>query len=306
MDAGLGKSHIRRSKRQGIRRRIRLGMVLLGMVMLMGSIMMLPASTMKAKAAGNIIDGEITWTEITNGTHTGDYVGKNTTITECYDKNNWISFASDKDPMDRCGANNLDQTIPFNEIDKKFKIIYNLNPSTFIHNLTYNAFEILSDTYHHALIIKRVNITYPPQADSGSSDAQCDHDYEWTTVNEATEDYDGLEECRCTKCGAVCASRKIPKLSDNFNYVVEKETEKFVQAKSGQTIKIDLKDWNSIPKSFFEELAKRRDITTVIRFVYNHKVYEFMIARGQTVDTSVDYYGPEKLIQLYGAKEVQT
>ena len=79
-----------------------------------------------------------------------------------------------------------------------------------------------------------------------------------------------------------------------------------MQAKSGQTIKIDLKDWNSIPKSFFEELAKRRDITTVIRFVYNHKVYEFVIARGQTVDTSVDYYGPEKLIQLYGAKEVVT
>ena len=57
--------------------------LLLGLSVLFSTIiiMFLPAGTMKAKAAGNIIDGEITWTEIIDGTHTGDYVGRNTTIT---------------------------------------------------------------------------------------------------------------------------------------------------------------------------------------------------------------------------------
>lgn len=136
--------------------------------------------------------------------------------------------------------------------------------------------------------------------------SSCSHDYEWTTINDASEDYDGLEVCRCTKCGAVCDSRSIPKLSDNINYVTEKYIGQYEQAKSGQTIKLDLKSWNSMPKAFFEELAKKRDITTTIRFLYNHKIYEFTIARDQAVDTSLEWYGPEKLIELYGAKEVVT
>lgn len=268
-------------------------------------LMMLPAGTMKAKAAGNLINGAITWDDIRDGSHVGDYVGKNTTITG-YSSAKSLLFTADIGSFGVGGT--YHETIVYNDFVKEFdRINTGDNKNYFYQNLTYNAFEIISDPYNNGdLYLKRVNITYPPEVDSGSSDTQCDHDYVWTTVNEATEDYEGLEDCRCTKCGAVCASRKIPRLSDNYNYVVEKETEKYVQAKSGQTIKIDLKDWNSIPKSFFEELAKRRDITTTIRFVYNHKVYEFTIERGQTVDTSVDYYGPEKLIQLYGAKEVVT
>ncbi len=266
-------------------------------------LMMLPAGTMKAKAAGNRIDGTITWADITDGSHVGDYVGRNTTITG-YSSKYSIMYVSDIDPNKYSGNNEFNESIVYDDVDYKFKQINSNNPGWFVQNKTNNAFEIIFPFNDNNLYLKRVNISYPPEADS--SDTQCDHDYVWTTVNEATEDCEGLEECRCTKCGAVYASRKIPRLSDNYNYVVEKETDKYVQAKSGQTIKIDLKDWNSIPKSFFEELAKRRDITTTIRFVYNHKVYEFTIERGQTVDTSVDYYGPEKLIQLYGAKEVQT
>ena len=269
-------------------------------------LMMLPAGTMKAKAAGNRIDGTITWADITDGSHVGDYVGRNTTIIGNNNKSNAINFISDYNSSYLCGSQQFNESITFNDINNKFISINYSSPEFYIQNLTYNAFEIVyhEDGIASDLHLKRVNISYPPEADS--FDTQCDHDYVWTTVNEATEDCEGLEECRCTKCGAVCASRKIPRLSDNYNYVVEKETNKYVQAKSGQTIKLDLKDWNSIPKSFFEELAKRRDITTTIRFVYNHKVYEFTIERGQTVDTACDYYGPEKLIQLYGAKEVVT
>ena len=58
------------------------------------------------------------------------------------------------------------------------------------------------------------------------------------------------------------------------------------------------------PKTFFEKLANRRDITVTIQFTYAHKNYEMTITPDQTIDTSCDYYGPLKLIELYGASEV--
>ena len=135
-----------------------------------------------------------------------------------------------------------------------------------------------------------------------NSGKTCIHDCNWTVEKEPTITEDGELVYKCTKCGHIEARQ--PLSAEGYCFFAAQK--KIKDAKSGQAIEIDLKQWNSIPKSFFEELAKRRDITTVIRFVYNHKVYEFMIARGQTVDTSVDYYDPEKLIQLYGAKEVVT
>ena len=281
-------------------------------------IILSPAGTMKAKAAGNIIDGVIFEDAITDGTHTGDYIGKNTIIDGTGSTSYVFLYKTEIYPspsdyfytLHDISSTQFDYSDFVNEFDQ---VNSGDNAKYYDQNLTYNAFEITSFTTPYVLYLKRVNITYPPQADSGSSVTKgstavttCDHDYEWTTINDATEDYEGLEVCRCTKCGAVCASRSIPKLSDDFSYVTEKYIKQYEQAKSGQTIKLDLKNWNSIPKSFFEELAKRRDITTTIRFIYNHKVYEFTIERGQSVDTSVDYYGPEKLIQLYGAKEVVT
>ena len=265
-------------------------------------LMMLPAGGMKAEAKGNNIVGSITWDDLKNGNHIGDYIVQGTEITNCNGK--YLLRVYELPGDNGRSSSPFNDTCYYNWLTECFISV----KERFYQNREVIAFEVEEfgeiDGYNY-LKLKRV---FAPEAavTDDTAKSACDHDYEWTTVNEATEDCDGLEECRCTKCGAVCASRKIPKLSDNFNYVVEKETEKFVQAKSGQTIKIDLKDWNSIPKSFFEELAKRRDITTTIRFVYNHKVYEFTIERGQTVDTACDYYGPEKLIQLYGAKEVVT
>ena len=135
--------------------------------------------------------------------------------------------------------------------------------------------------------------------------ASCDHTYEWVVQNEPTEDADGLMVYKCSKCGAIIDSKRIDKLSDNYSQAINKNIKIVTQAKAGQTVIIDLKSWNSIPKSFFEALEKRQTNTTVVvRYLYKNKVYEFTVAPDTVIDTTCDYYGPEKLIVQYGAKVV--
>ena len=129
----------------------------------------------------------------------------------------------------------------------------------------------------------------------------CNHDYQWTVEREPTITEDGEEVYKCTKCGDISARQ--PLSAEGFCFLDAEG--KVRNAKAGQTLKLDFKQWNSVPKAFLEELAKRRDITAVIRFTYNHKTYEMTVTPDMAIDISHDYYGPEKLILLYGAKEVK-
>ena len=139
-----------------------------------------------------------------------------------------------------------------------------------------------------------------------SSGTICDHNYEWMVENEPTEDKTGLLVEKCTKCGNIRSSQVIPAIKDDYGRCMYERTKQILRAKSGQTITVDIGYWDSLPKSFFEALANKRDITVKVKFMYKGKHYEFMIAPGQTIDTSLDYYGPEKLIQLYSATIVNT
>ena len=79
---------------------------------------------------------------------------------------------------------------------------------------------------------------------------------------------------------------------------------KIRDAKAGDTVTISSKYWNSYPKTLFKKLAERRDITVKIQFTYKQKNYETTIAPDKTIDTSCKYFGPLKLMELYGASEV--
>ena len=136
---------------------------------------------------------------------------------------------------------------------------------------------------------------------AGGAGKACDHDYQWTVEREPTITEDGEEVYKCTKCGDISARQ--PLSAEGFCFLDAEG--KVRNAKAGQTLKLDFKQWNSVPKAFFEELAKRRDITVVIRFTYKHKTYEMTVTPDMAIDISHDYYGPEKLILLYGAKEVK-
>ena len=135
---------------------------------------------------------------------------------------------------------------------------------------------------------------------SSNSSSSCNHHYEWEVEREPTETQEGELVYKCSLCGDITAREPI----SSYEYYLYKCMGKIRDAKAGDTVTFSSKCWNSYPKAFFEKLAERRDITVKIQFTYEHKDYEITIAPGQTVDTSSDYYGPLKLMELYGASEV--
>ena len=170
--------------------------------------------------------------------------------------------------------------------------IYSHNPGSFAFIVDKN-----DESVDH-VIIEQDDIAGTETASSGKA---CNHDYQWTVEREPTITEDGEEVYKCTKCGDISARQ--PLSAAGFCFLDAEG--KVRNAKAGQTLKLNFKQWNSVPKAFFEELAKRRDITVVIRFTYNHKTYEMTVTPDMAIDISHDYYGPEKLILLYGAKEVK-
>lgn len=130
---------------------------------------------------------------------------------------------------------------------------------------------------------------------SGSSGALCSHDFCWITEIEPTETENGEQQYKCSKCGEIELRQPL----SAYAYFVSTSVNKIKKAPSGSEVTISSKLWNSYPKELFEELANRRDITTVIQYMDDQQEYDITINANQEVDTSCDYYGPQKLIELY-------
>ena len=135
---------------------------------------------------------------------------------------------------------------------------------------------------------------------SPSYHASCNHHYEWEVEKEPTETQDGELVYKCSLCGDITARQPL----SSYDYFIYKCMGKIRDAKAGDTVTISSKYWNSYPKTLFKKLAERRDITVKIQFTYKQKNYETTIAPDKTIDTSCKYYGPLKLMELYGASEV--
>ena len=152
-----------------------------------------------------------------------------------------------------------------------------------------------------AKIIKTNHVNTENQTANFSA---CNHDYEWDVEKAPTETEDGEAVYKCTKCGNISARQPLTA----YQYYILTSTNKIKNAKAGSTVTISSKLWNSFPKSFFEQLAKKRDITVKIDFPYDSKNYEITISPTQKIDTSnskAKYYGPKNLIGTYNAVEVK-
>ena len=133
-----------------------------------------------------------------------------------------------------------------------------------------------------------------------SNSSSCNHHYEWEVEKEPTETQDGELVYKCSLCGDITARQPL----SSYDYFIYKCIGKIRDAKAGDTVTISSKYWNSYPKTLFKKIAERRDITVKIQFTYKQKNYETTIAPDKTIDTSCKYYGPLKLMELYGASEV--
>ena len=143
------------------------------------------------------------------------------------------------------------------------------------------------------IIFDKINV-------ASSNSSSCNHHYEWEVEKEPTETQDGELVYTCSLCGDITARQPL----SSYDYFIYKCMGKIRDAKAGDTVTISSKYWNSYPKTLFKKLAERRDITVKIQFTYKQKNYETTIAPDKTIDTSCKYYGPLKLMELYGASEV--
>ena len=125
------------------------------------------------------------------------------------------------------------------------------------------------------------------------------HNFQWQTITEPTQYSDGLEGEVCS-CGAV---RNTQPLSAYGYALNEYATPMINAAKSGQTITFEFGEWNSFPKAFMEKVAAKsaQNVTFVFKYKWNHVKQEITIPAGTVVDTSLDWYGPAKMAELYGA-----
>ena len=79
---------------------------------------------------------------------------------------------------------------------------------------------------------------------------------------------------------------------------------KIKEAKAGDSLVFTSDTWNSFPKRVIDALAERRDITVEIQFPYQTKKWKVVIPTKAEIDTTCDWYGPEKLTQMFGRTEI--
>ncbi len=139
----------------------------------------------------------------------------------------------------------------------------------------------------------------PDPGPCGGASSAHTHNFQWQTITEPTMYSDGLEGEVCS-CGATRNTQPI----SAFGYTINDYATKMVNAsKSGQVIILELGEWNSFPKAFMEKVAAKsaQNVTFVFHYKWNHVKQEITIPAGTLVDTSLDWYGPAKMQELYGA-----
>ena len=134
----------------------------------------------------------------------------------------------------------------------------------------------------------------------GSSTPAHTHSFTWQTITEPTKDSDGLEGEVCS-CGATRNTRTISAM----DYAINKYADQMIKAaKPGQKITLEFGEFNSFPRYMMEKVAARmnENITFVFKFKQNKKMQTVTIELGTAIDLQYDWYGPDKMKELYGAE----
>ena len=127
-----------------------------------------------------------------------------------------------------------------------------------------------------------------------------EHNFHWQTITEPTKDADGLEGEVCS-CGATRNTQPISAM----DYAINKYADQMIKAaKPGQKITLEFGEFNSFPRYMMEKVAARmnENITFVFKFKQNKKMQTVTIEPGTAIDLQYDWYGPDKMKELYGAE----
>ncbi len=155
--------------------------------------------------------------------------------------------------------------------------------------------------YRHATnaSVRIISDPIEPTQKSSSASAHV-HSFTWQTIYEATPNSDGLEGEVCS-CGATRNTQPISAM----DYAINKYAEDTIRvAKPGQKITLEFGEFNSFPRYMMEKVAARmnENITFVFKFKQNKKMQTVTIEPGTAIDLQYDWYGPDKMKELYGAE----
>ena len=123
-----------------------------------------------------------------------------------------------------------------------------------------------------------------------------EHNFVYKIIREPSRFTDGLEGEVCTHCGQTRNEHKISKIEYIMKQVWE-EADK--PASDGKTV-FECGELNSFSQKFMEKLAAKNDITYVFNYIWNDNEYSVTIPAGTVIDVSCDWYGPAKMLELYG------
>ncbi len=148
-------------------------------------------------------------------------------------------------------------------------------------------------------------ITRPaPTGNSGSEGSGYAHVHNFVhcIITNPTEEMDGLEGEQCV-CGAI---RNTSVISSDIVFY-ENLYKKIDNAKSGQTIVLELKRRNTFTKEFLEKLAAKNNTNFVIRFTGNdNKRYEISVQAGALdgMEFTEKYYGYKAVAGFLEMQEI--
>ena len=126
------------------------------------------------------------------------------------------------------------------------------------------------------------------------------HNFVYGTIIEPTMDHDGLVGEACS-CGATRNTSVISAM----DYAMNKYADQLIKAaKPGQKITLEFGEWNSFPRYVMAKISARmnENITFVFKFKQNKKMQTVTIEPGTAIDLQYDWYGPDKMKELYGAE----
>ena len=252
------------------------------------------AGTIEAEAAGPI-NGNVAIADL----NTGDIIGPNTVVTLGGNTGD-IVYKYDSTGVGAYESILVNPTVTYTVLKNAYENS-TWNPakgaagSLYVSNV--DAFRVVKvdDSVPSYYTVEVVGIS---DAGSGSgsntsSGSGCDHTYEWTEEQAATADKDAVLAYKCTKCGHIAAYQNEAN-SAYFSFIND-AVNKIKKAPQGGTVTIDTGNWISINKSFMEQLAKRPDVTFVIKFTdQKHVRRELVINPGTDYSKFVDsngYYG---------------
>lgn len=163
------------------------------------------------------------------------------------------------------------------------------------------GFEAWAGAYTRCIVCNPFYI--PPQNSGVKSNTNAPthvHNFTWQTIYDATPNSDGLEGEVCS-CGAIRNTQPISAM----DYAVNKYADQMIKAaKPGQKITLEFGEFNSFPRYMMEKIAARMNdnITFVFKFKQNKKMQTVTIEPGTAIDLQYDWYGPDKMKELYGAE----